>query len=458
MQKTYRDNKNQIKDTKYFQGYVWKKTKTIMEYVSKLQCDCNGQHVDNRYAAHMHFRNAAQKSVELYNAICNVTSQLFPRIYCRVLNLVSTHPKIERNANVTRIIYDKLLPIRMPDYYLHEAETIREVYCRPIHDINCEMIKSGMSIKYSQKVVICFMHHLAAGSYPMGEHAYATKQIIDCLTLCFLYNDGPESVSLYTQEIIEGVDNYSEIYIVPFDEFTEFIKRWKRNEKGHRFNETIRDRSKMVKQLARDAELLITESILAPVEEFLVAAEESDHAAAFECISEMIKGSACLVASIKMVMHQFGIRFIRFKVAHESPKAKIIAREGCIQIRLEYRLPHRMKGNTCNMQLDFPYLSVNGLDKMICDMDRSNSDFVDSDYVVCFLHHYGSGARMVDHDNIETLPYYDLVTRYLPEYKRNACGVYMDAIVDENNTYSEVIIMTEREFLNWIPSKQKKNE
>lgn len=445
MRKTYRDTKNQEKELEYFPTYVNEKVKAIKDCIYHLLVDSNEEHAECSCFTHQHFQNAIQRSVELYNAVRNMARQLSPQMDNYLGQITATKPKIEQTGNITRIVYDKLLPALLPDCYLHETDTIRDAYCEPIFELNQEMLKKGQNIEYSRKVVICFTHHLMDGFYPMGHHAYAIKQIIDCLALCFLRDDAPDFVALYTQEIIGGAQNYSEISIIPQEEFAEFAGKFERVAFDSCINDSIRDRKSMVSELAEEVKTLTALSILPSAKEFLASANRADSKAACECLLEIIKCSAFLVELIKTVMHQFGVKFITSDSHFERPEAKVETMEGGVKIRFAERMFHRKKGNTCNLQIAFPYLYVEELDEAIHGMDQPGLT-----YVVCFLQHYGPGSRLVDHDNIETFPYYDLATRYLPEHKQNACKVYMDSVRDANGTYSELLIMTDDVFLKWV--------
>lgn len=358
--------------------------------------------------------DAVQLAVELFNYLCDA--------HGHIIDMVNAKPDVTRRGNVTHIVYNQLLPLKAMDGYLNEASTIWAIYIKPLNDA----VRMSKLSGYSEKVVLCFVNHYKRGSSPVGHHGYALKQIIDGIAQCFLQGDGPNCVSYYSEDQVAGSKNYSEVYIVPYSEFAEFAE--------------VRNGIRM------------DYSINIPAQDMFENALDLKHL--IECLCNRIMGQEemltnenmivwCweMVRALKATMYDFfGIRGYSPTYTTINPR-EILIQTKSLRIRLDGLMPHRPKGNTRNavkMQLELPWSIIKRYKHKIFEKPAN--------YVICFVHHYGPGSRLVDHDNLDTQPYYEMIASNMNCIQKRAFGVFMDAVTDDENTYSEIFIVPAEKF------------
>ena len=85
-----------------------------------------------------------------------------------------------------------------------------------------EQVKAIGLQKFSQKMVICYIHYVAEGTTYVDHDNFDTKPFTDCLSLYLLVDDSEKYLSHY-MDCREADREYTEIYLVEQSHFAEFL-------------------------------------------------------------------------------------------------------------------------------------------------------------------------------------------------------------------------------------------
>ena len=131
--------------------------------------------------------------------------------------------KFVKNGDIIEIIFPCLLPKRVKyedKKNLIELKRVSLMYGKALLDyfLNNE-------IRYSEKVVLCFIHHYKTKSLVKDHDNFNLKMIIDYIAVTALIDDSAEYCSHYMDYVIdETKEDYSTVYIVPENKFTDFLQ------------------------------------------------------------------------------------------------------------------------------------------------------------------------------------------------------------------------------------------
>lgn len=90
-----------------------------------------------------------------------------------------------------------------------------------------EQVEALRLKKFSQKMVICYIHYVAEGSIYVDHDNFDVKPFTDCLSLHLLIDDNEKYLAHY-MDCREADREYTEIYLIDQLHFTDFLSDMKR--------------------------------------------------------------------------------------------------------------------------------------------------------------------------------------------------------------------------------------
>lgn len=137
--------------------------------------------------------------------------------------------EFNKTGNILKITFPTLLPRRInygEKQYSIELKRISMLYGKAFYDYF-----QANPYRYDRRVVLCFINHFS-GTRTMKDHDnFDIKLIIDYIANGILPDDSPNYCSHYMDYVIDNVD-FSEIFVVPEDEFIGFLQELNIKKKG----------------------------------------------------------------------------------------------------------------------------------------------------------------------------------------------------------------------------------
>lgn len=130
-----------------------------------------------------------------------------------------------KTNDIIKITFPTLLPRRVKygeKQYSIELKRISLMYGKTFYDYF-----QKAPYRYDRKVVLCFINHFNSRQTMKDHDNFDLKLIIDYLANNLLPDDSPDYCSHYMDYVMDTKD-FSEIFIVPEDQFIDFIKEFKR--------------------------------------------------------------------------------------------------------------------------------------------------------------------------------------------------------------------------------------
>ena len=124
--------------------------------------------------------------------------------------------------NVTRIQFDRLFPHRLPGTGKNtDGISVYQEYAFPL----LRQIQILAPIPYTSRIIIAIISHYSAEENLCDYDNQEIAKILDVLSTGYIKDDNPKYCSHYYDYTMDTSD-YSEIYLIPEEEFAVFYADW----------------------------------------------------------------------------------------------------------------------------------------------------------------------------------------------------------------------------------------
>lgn len=124
--------------------------------------------------------------------------------------------------NVTRIQFDRLFPHKLPGTGKNtDGISVYQEYAFPL----LRQIQTQAPIPYTSRIIIAIISHYSAEENLCDYDNQEIAKILDVLSVAYIKDDNPKYCSHYYDYTMDTSD-YSEIYLIPEEEFAAFYADW----------------------------------------------------------------------------------------------------------------------------------------------------------------------------------------------------------------------------------------